>query len=158
MASFWKSSGTASARRALFLRPCLWRCGRSKPLGAKLVEVVREFAAHIPFHAGGVPRHVFAFSDRAADICALRSHRRAGGGGKPLIAANVAMRRIALPEPTTFGVAVRLSVVAVLRTARRSTRTTSVKRPAPNGTPWCWVVCEHCLYGFFSRAWQLSRA
>jgi hypothetical protein len=94
MASVWKSSGTSSARRALFRCPCLWRCGRSKPLGAKLVEVVREFAAHIPFHAGGVPRHVFAFSARAADIGALRSHRRrAGGGGKSLTATNVAFRR-----------------------------------------------------------------
>src|SRR5262249_49996114 len=56
MASFWKTSGTVSARRALFRCPCLWRCGRSKPLGAKLAQVVRDFAAHIPFHAGGVRR------------------------------------------------------------------------------------------------------
>src|SRR5262249_13254367 len=80
--------GTASARRALFRCPCLWRCGRSKPLGAKLVEVVRNFAAHIPFHASGVPRHALPFSARAADIRALRSHRRrAGSGGKALIGA-----------------------------------------------------------------------
>src|SRR5262249_49571156 len=68
MASVWKSSGTASARSALFRCPCLWRCGRSKPLGAKLVEVVRDFAAHLPFPAAGVLKIFFLFPVRPATL------------------------------------------------------------------------------------------